>query len=174
MVGRCLVQVIILLPYILKYFLRDGSMMRIVEGLLVKHTGPKGFGIFSMRSYAKGEVVAIATGPTIKDTDKRLTHRAVQIGSRRFIEPRRFSSIWFLNHSCEPNAYMDMDKLIARRAVAKGEELTADYSLFTDFRSWEMECGCKRKSCRKIILPYCRLTKQPKRFVSSYLSGARS
>jgi hypothetical protein len=144
-------------------------MSRIVEGLLVKHTGPKGYGIFAIRGYPKNAVLATATGLKIKDTDKRLSHRAVQVSQRSFIEPKKFSSIWFLNHSCNPNAYVDMDKLISRRKIRKGEELTADYSLFTDFPSWNMGCGCRAKNCRKLIVPFRQLKRKPKRFVSSYL-----
>jgi hypothetical protein len=151
---------------------------RIVEGLLVHAVPGKygdiyaddaGLGIYAMRNYKKGELIATVTGPRIKATDKRLTSRAIQIGKNMFIEPKRFSSFWHLNHSCKPSAYVDADKLIARKDIKKGEEFTADYSLFTDFPGWNMDCMCGLRGCRKLILPYSQLKKKPKLFVSSYL-----
>jgi SET domain-containing protein len=142
---------------------------RIVEGLNVKHAGGAGYGIFAQRRYAAGERIVRVTGTRIRDTDRRLSHRGVQIGSHIFIEPKRYSSIWFLNHSCTPSAYMDGDQLIARRTILAGEQITADYSLFTDFPTWEMNCACGATRCRKLIVPYRRLKRKPTKFVSAYL-----
>ena len=142
---------------------------RIVDGFLVKETGDKGYGLFASRDYRKGEIIVKVRGVRISDTDKRLTHRAVQVGKLVFIEPSRFSPIWYLNHSCEPNAHMDMDTLIARRAIVRGEEIAADYSLFTNYPTWDMECECKAKKCRKLITPFRQLKSRPTAFVSSYL-----
>lgn len=160
---------------------------RTVEGFTIKHAGgklgkygtinkygtvkgDKGYGIFASRDYAAGEELGRVRGVRIKDTDARLTHRAIQIGPKLFIEPRRFSLFWYLNHSCSPNAYVDMDRLLARRAINAGEEIVADYSLFTDYASWDMECGCRTRNCRGTILPYSKLEVKPKRFISSYLT----
>jgi uncharacterized protein len=142
---------------------------RIVEGLAIKHTGGAGYGIFAKRTYRAGELIVRVTGTRILDTDRRLSHRGVQIGPHTFIEPKRYSSIWFLNHSCKPSAYMDNDQLIARCTILSGEQITADYSLFTDFATWEMDCACGAARCRKLIVPYRRLTRKPKKFVSAYL-----
>ena len=142
---------------------------RIVEGLLVKHTGPKGYGLFTMRSYKKDEPVLVAHGVKIKDTDPRLSHRGVQIAPHTFIEPARFSGVWYMNHSCNPNAYVEHDTVHACRALKKGEEIVADYSLFTDFPSWDMTCHCGEKGCRKVIASYRTLKPRPTKFVSGYL-----
>lgn len=150
---------------------------RIVEGFLIKEVKGKygtikddrGYGIFALRDYRKGEVLGEVQGRPAKGSDTFLTHRGIQIGKNRFIEPRRFSLFWYLNHSCEPNAYVDMELLIARKDIVKGEEIVADYSLFTDFASWDMVCGCRKKCCRGVILPYSKLKKRPKKFFSAYL-----
>ncbi|HIH24878.1 TPA: SET domain-containing protein [Candidatus Woesearchaeota archaeon] len=142
---------------------------RNVEGLIAKHSGKKGYGLFAAKRYAKGELLCATSGARIKGTDSRLTHRGVQIGKNLFIEPKRFSAVWYLNHSCAPNCYVDDGKLYARRSILPGEELTADYSLFIDYPSWDMPCACGEKSCRKVILPFSRLQKNPSEFVSSYL-----
>jgi uncharacterized protein len=129
-----------------------------------------GKGIFAERAYKKGALIVVVEGKRIKDTDRRLTHRGVQVARHWFIEPKRYSAIWFMNHSCAPNAYMDQDRLYARRAIRKGEEVTADYSLFTDFPGWDMDCACGAKNCRKLIVSFSKLPEhKDKRFVSSYL-----
>lgn len=135
------------------------------------YTNDKGRGIFAERGYRKGELIVTVEGKHIKDTDKRLSHRGVQVGKHEFIEPKRFSPVWYLNHSCEPNAYIDGDKLLARRDIKKGEEIAADYSLFIDFKGWDMDCACGKKSCRGKIVSFSQLPKAHvrKQFVSSYL-----
>lgn len=150
--------------------------MKQVEGLLVHgHPGKYGLyeddlglGIYAQKDYRKGELLALAHGPRITDRDKRLSSHAIQVGKRLFIEPPTTCALRYLNHSCTPNAYVDMEKLIARKDIKRGEEVTADYSLFTDFPSWSMECRCGAKGCRKLILPYTKV--KPKKFISSYLA----
>jgi SET domain-containing protein len=153
--------------------------MKIVEGLAVHGQPGKygdiyhddaGLGIYALKNYKKDDVITTVTGPRIKDTDRRLTSRAIQVGKHLFVEPKRFSSFWYLNHSCTPNAYVNMEQLIARKNIKKGTEITVDYSLFTDFKSWEMDCKCGAQTCRKLILPYSRLKTKPKRFISAYLA----
>lgn len=53
----------------------------------------------------------------------------------------------FVNHSCDPN--LDRNH-VALRDVEPGEELTVDYSQFSD-ENWEMECNCGSKNCRGIV-----------------------
>lgn len=42
----------------------------------------------------------------------------------------------FVNHACDPNTYLDVDglRLVARRAIAAGEEITLHYATF----EWEL------------------------------------
>lgn len=59
----------------------------------------------------------------------------------------------FMNHSCDPNTwwYGD-DKLIARRNIRKGEEITYDYST-ADVGDWKAKwkCNCSSDICREYI-----------------------
>lgn len=130
----------------------------------------KGYGIYARRAYRRGELIARVKGVRRRDTDARLSSRAIQVGKHLFLDPNRFSLFWYLNHSCVPSAYVDMDKLIARRDIKTGEELTADYSLFTDFPLWDMDCRCGEGKCRKRIVSYSLLKPKPKTFISSYLA----
>lgn len=57
----------------------------------------------------------------------------------------------FDNHSCDPNLWVrDARTIVARRDIARDEELTVDYALFTVTSSWVMECPCRCGS------PLCR------------------
>lgn len=138
--------------------------------LAIKKTSIEGFGIFANKAFKKGEIVFVADGAVIDDTDKRLSHRGIQVSHHRFIEPKRFSFGWSLNHSCSPNSYVDWSKIVAKRAIKKGEEITTDYSLFTNYPTWEMDCRCGSKNCRRLIKPFRHLQGCfDKNYVSGYL-----
>lgn len=57
----------------------------------------------------------------------------------------------FMNHSCDPNVwYVDDKTLVARRAIAAGEEICEDYG--TDRAgNFEFKCLCGSPLCRQII-----------------------
>lgn len=60
----------------------------------------------------------------------------------------------YMNHSCDPNVWMsDAVTLVARRDIAAGEELTADYALWEADEEWIVpwECNCGAPDCRKRI-----------------------
>ena len=57
----------------------------------------------------------------------------------------------FINHSCDPNVWMqDEVTLVARRDIARGEELTIDYAMFEEDEDWvpSWECHCGSRLCR--------------------------
>ena len=59
-----------------------------------------------------------------------------------------------LNHSCDPNLWWEGDeKLVARRDIRPGEEITYDYaSSDIDERTMPtMKCYCGSVNCRKMI-----------------------
>ncbi len=57
----------------------------------------------------------------------------------------------YVNHSCEPNCYIDIKKGIiwirAARAIQRGEELTYDYNTDGDGL---IKCRC-RKDCQRLL-----------------------
>jgi hypothetical protein len=59
----------------------------------------------------------------------------------------------FLNHSCDPNLWMrDEVTLIARRSIAPGAEITADYALWEFDDDWMLKpCACGSPLCRRVI-----------------------
>ena len=59
---------------------------------------------------------------------------------------------YFMNHSCDPNVWMEGSMtLVARRAFVTGEGLTLDYSLTEAVEDFVMEwgCVCGSANCRK-------------------------
>ena len=57
---------------------------------------------------------------------------------------------YWLNHSCDPNAWLnDEIRLVARREIERGEEVMADYALWETDSLWEIApCRCGQKLCR--------------------------
>jgi len=61
---------------------------------------------------------------------------------------------YYINHSCDSNLWMqDACTLIAKRDVEKGEELTADYALWSEDENnvSKWACNCGSKYCRKKV-----------------------
>ncbi len=59
-----------------------------------------------------------------------------------------------INHSCDSNLWMlDEVTLVARRDIARGEELTLDYALTTAEPTWTLDrpCQCGSVRCRHTI-----------------------
>jgi len=58
---------------------------------------------------------------------------------------------YYLNHSCDPSLWLvDEVTFAARRDIAAGEELTADYAFWQDDESLvaDWACGCGSPLCR--------------------------
>ncbi len=56
-----------------------------------------------------------------------------------------------LNHSCDPNCWLDGLDLAARRPIAAGEEITIDYATFCNEAMSDFPCSCGSPQCRGII-----------------------
>ncbi len=61
--------------------------------------------------------------------------------------------IHFVNHSCNPNAYLAGDKISALRPILRGSEITIDYDLFDlPADGWNFRCECAEAGCRGQII----------------------
>ncbi len=92
------------------------------------------------------------------DADIREKIDAFCIGTPEgFIPPEdldfnHLSIEWYLNHSCDGNVGFNEDgDFVARRRIAKGEELTYDYGLAESNPKFRMVCSCGSAKCRKIV-----------------------
>jgi D-alanine-D-alanine ligase-like ATP-grasp enzyme len=59
-----------------------------------------------------------------------------------------------INHSCDPNAWLEGLDLVARRPIEAGEEITMDYATFIAERGASFDCQCHSVRCRGRITPH--------------------
>jgi len=119
-------------------------------------------GLFAREPLKAGEVVEVMGGTVLDEAEfeafLRTTatqYNAIQIAEGLHLvehpevtQTRRGS----LNHSCDPNLWMDDEvTLVARRDIEAGEELTVDYALFTAQPGWAMDCRCGSRLCRQRV-----------------------
>lgn len=126
----------------------------------------EGFGIFAKADIKAGTEVIEYVGKrlTKRQSDKQLEELA---GSGNHIYTFSLNDKYdidgdvdynlakYINHSCEPNCYTttDDDKIwiVAKRDIAKGEELSYDYQF--DRAHWhEHRCLCQSKDCFGFIV----------------------
>ena len=122
--------------------------------VVVKRASTKGKGVFAVEPIKKGEVV-LKWDMSHKLKQDDLKHLSQYdkdhlnyIGKGQYIvmaSPEKY-----VNHSCNPNTYVKNGKDVALCYIKKGEEITTDYSA-NSLKSWQMECHCGNKNCRKII-----------------------
>lgn len=101
----------------------------------------------TQQAYKKGEVICDLPSENIKDSPNRFT---VQIARDQHTHVGKLAA---LNHSCDPNVILDTENMvmIARRDIAKGEEL----SFFYPSTEWEMQapfiCLCGAANCIHVV-----------------------
>jgi SET domain-containing protein len=141
------------------------------EAVYVKEKSDMGFGIFAARDISKDEIIIEFKGPRVKIPDMTGIPREVwdhlfNVGVDEYIIAREPAVR--TNHSCDPNAGIFRDALLAAmRDIKKGEEITFDYSTITA-DNWTLECGCGSPLCRKIIGNYADLPDELKRKYDKY------
>jgi hypothetical protein len=113
-------------------------------------------------SIARGEVILSLVGRRVRRPDRY----SIQIGPRTHLTPPSDLAPdlsvaeygWrFLNHSCEPNAYIRGLELMALEDVPEGGEITFDYNT----TEWDMAvpfaCLCGTPSCVGAVRGYRHL-----------------
>ena len=58
------------------------------------------------------------------------------------------SPVGSLNHSCEPNAAVKGNRIIAWSCIKRGDEITLDYKRTESSISTPFDCECGSKYCR--------------------------
>lgn len=129
------------------------------EYVVVKDSAIDGKGVFATKNCEAGEALMIIAGESI-DADECL-RRETEEGNvyifynddDRYIDVAKTETIRYLNHSCEPNAEVrardgDSLYLVARRAIAAGEEITIDYGYDEIYAlCFERNPACKKERC---------------------------
>lgn len=121
----------------------------------------QGLGLVANRSISAGEIIFQFddTKPPVhlhelahwsQEERNRFMTFAIQLGKDEWCF--RQGKIRFMNHSCDPNAWWEgYGKLVARRVIEPGEEITFDYSTSEITLTYRMECRCGSVSCRGIV-----------------------
>lgn len=113
-----------------------------------------GLGLFAVRDFKKGDRVLEWNDENRYYTKEELAllpkelKRYVAFYDSKYLliaSPERY-----MNHSCDPNTRTDDSGVdIALRDIARGEEITGDY---TNIKTLDgFTCGCGTASCKKII-----------------------
>jgi len=132
----------------------------------IANSSRHGSGVWCVAPIAAGEVVMIWGGKVYSMEERehlaqahpRMEIHPVMVAPGFFLGPFQPSDLdtsldtaELLNHSCQPNlGVQGQVVLVARRAIAVGEELTYDYET-TDTEGMWFECRCGVPECRGII-----------------------
>ncbi|HYL13753.1 MAG TPA: SET domain-containing protein-lysine N-methyltransferase [Terriglobales bacterium] len=136
------------------------------EKLLVS-TRPDGEkGLFATQDVAENEVLITYDGPIVDHS----TRLSIQIDDDKHIEGTEDSNA-FLNHGCDPTAYVDWNELClrARRTILVGEEITCNY-FTTDYDLCEkFTCTCGSPMCKGEIKGFKYLSKEEQQELEPWL-----
>ena len=134
--------------------------LNLAPGLTIKNSPINGKGCFATVSFPRGKKIAEYTGERISDLEaqrRARTRRILRIcdidGRWSLDGARGGNGTHYINHSCEPNAYMrtlhDHVLFFALREIKPDEEITIDYeqTLHPDSK----RCRCGAGNCRGTI-----------------------
>lgn len=108
-----------------------------------------GDGIFTTKEIKENSVFYEVPLDSISDKPKK---GCAFIGNNHWVSDKE--GLNHVNHSCEPNAILDISitpKIIARRDIKVGEEITVDYNE-TEKDGKRVPCDCKSENCRNYFL----------------------
>lgn len=135
----------------------------------------EGVGVFVREAVEAGEVL-VGLGHVFVDRPARHT---IQIDEFLHQDGTGETDDYF-NHSCEPNTYLDFQRLqfVALRPLAAGEEISFNYLT----SEWDMAapftCRCGAASCVGEIRGFLHLTSEQQdaleRWISPYLRRRRA
>jgi SET domain-containing protein len=133
--------------------------LALAPGLSIKKSLIEGNGCFSVTHFKARRKIAEYRGEKIKDAEanrraRRRKLRICAIDSRWSLDGSRGGNgTHYINHSCEPNAYMKIlyghILFIALRDIEPDEEITIDYE--STLHSNKKRCICGAPSCRGTI-----------------------
>ncbi len=131
----------------------------------LEHHPQKGFGMVASRDLDAGEAIhRYEEQPHVLASREHVERSWDGIQSRWFADyayplSDEVHVLWSkdpedwrpLNHSCDPNSWLDGLNLIARRPIARGEEISLDYATFCGPDMNGFVCSCSTEACRGLI-----------------------
>jgi SET domain-containing protein len=130
--------------------------MPAIPGLRVVRSSIDGYGVVATRDFAEGEIIAEVEGVLWKDGDPVDDRYSLLMGDGYFFD--MVDQTRWINHSCDPNAEVEVDhdegrrpwaRIIALRPVRAGEEVYYDYAFDPAVAE---PCRCGSPMCRGFIV----------------------
>jgi SET domain-containing protein len=151
-----------------------------LEQLRVGHSRIHGYGVFTCRSFAKGETVIVGDGMLWREHEEFDDEYALILpGYERTPDGEEGPPLYYdltdqtrwINHSCDPNTEVDsrwdpVAKSVtafwyALRDIAVGEELSYDYAFSGHLA---IPCQCAAAKCRGVIVDADELGDVPRKY----------
>ncbi|MDX1546426.1 MAG: SET domain-containing protein-lysine N-methyltransferase [Rhodothermales bacterium] len=125
----------------------------------------RGYGLYARRAIAPGECIErFEETPHVLVSRSHVRHHwsterqawfarhAYPLTDEIYVAPsHRPDDAHAVNHACDPNAWLDGLDLVARRAIAPGEEITIDYATRHTEMMPAFGCSCGAPECRGVI-----------------------
>lgn len=125
--------------------------------LALRAAGDKGAGVFTGRTYGRGERILRFRGRRMPLERVRDFTHVIQVGPTVFLGPSGGIDD-FVNHSCDPNAALRATggrlELFALRRLLPGQEITFDYSTCIVDEPALDGCLCGSPRCRGRVVAY--------------------
>lgn len=129
-------------------------------------------GLFAGEDIGQGARILDFQGKMVPETESG--EHDLQTGRNRFIRSPPDAPDNYINHSCEPNAFIKKSGnrffLVSIKPVKKGDEITFDYDT-TDYDNSGLSfaCGCESPGCRKLIRGFAYLKEGERKKLEKYL-----
>lgn len=117
-----------------------------MEALRVQ-TSPDGCHVVAARAVPEGETLCRIEGE-VRATPSR---HSLQVGVDRHVLADDTTAWRYTNHSCDPNAALRGEALVALRPIVEGEEITFDYETTEVDMAEPFDCRCAAPTCRGVI-----------------------
>jgi SET domain-containing protein len=135
--------------------MEESKKMWITPKVTIQNSSMEGREMFAIEPILKGEKVVIFGGLY---TDRKGAEKVKKKGKLVMqwdndlfsIEERGDDPTYYINHSCDPNIWMeDAYTLVARRNIPSGEEVVADYAMWEADEDWvaSWQCKCDSELC---------------------------
>jgi uncharacterized protein len=127
-----------------------------IAGLSVVRSSIHGYGVLATRDFQEGEVIADVDGHVYRDEELADDRYALWLEDGWYLD--MLDQTRWINHSCDPNAWIDggfnadgtaWARVIALRPVRAGDEVTYDYAFYAELAE---PCACGAKACRGWIV----------------------
>lgn len=125
-------------------------------------------GLFAVVAIAKDEILIDLNGEEILSSP---TKRSLQIGEGKHAFGRE-ETVAYLNHSCEPNVFLDFSCLCVRalKDIRAGEEAKINYAA-TEYEMHDsFQCDCGSPTCLRMIRGFKFLTRDQQLKLKPYLA----